>query len=100
MATEPKNSVEVEAKHGDKMIEVKVRFWTNDMAQEPGKVVAKHAWSSGVVRMERNDSHGIVPGTPTPFNSLLDLGAAIEEALIEHGIVLHPSRKMSKYVGQ
>jgi len=100
MAVEPTGAVEVEAKHGDKMIEVRVRFWTNDMAQEPGKVVAKHAWTSGVVGLERNDSHGIVPNQPTPFNSLLDLGAAIEEALIQHGIVLHPSRKMSRYTGQ
>ena len=97
MATEPNNAIEVEAKHGDKMIEVKVRFWTNGMAKEEGKVVAKHAWSSGVVRLKRNDSHGLVPNAPTPFNSLLDIGAAIEEALMAHGIVLHSSRKMSKY---
>ena len=87
----------LEAKQGEKMIEVKIRFWTNDIAPEPGKVLAKHAWSSGVVRVERNRSHGIVPGNPRPFHSLLDVGSVIEKVLIDHGIVLHPSRKMKKY---
>lgn len=88
---------EVEAKHGEKMVEVKLRFWTDGIAQESGKVIPKHAWASGVVRIERNEAHGIIPGTPKPFNSLLDIGAVVEELLIEQGIVLHPSRKMTRY---
>ncbi len=28
-----------EAKHGQKMIEVKLRFWTNGIAEEPGKIL-------------------------------------------------------------
>lgn len=87
-----------EAKHGERMIEVKIRFWTNNIAEEEGKVIPKHAWSNGVVRIEANKSHGIRPGPPRPFHSLLDVGAAIERTLIEHGIVLHPSREMSKYL--
>ena len=47
----------LEAKQGEKMIEVKLRFWTNDISPEDGKVVPKHAWTSGVVRMEKNKSH-------------------------------------------
>jgi hypothetical protein len=86
-----------EAKQGEKMIEVKIRFWTNDIAPESGKVIPKHAWASGVVRMERNKSHGIEPSKPQPFHSLLDVGGVVEKVLIEHGIVLHPSRKMRKY---
>lgn len=86
-----------EAAHGSKMIEVKLRFWTNNIAAD-GKVLPKHAWTSGVVRMERNDAHGITPGNPRPFHSLLDMGAAVEATLIEHGIELHPSRKMKKYL--
>lgn len=89
-----------EAKHGEKMIEVKLRFWTNDIADEAKKIKAKHAWSSGVVRMESNKSHGIVPSNPRPFHSLLDIGAVIEKVLIEHDIVLHHSQKMSKYVSK
>ncbi|MEQ8694560.1 MAG: hypothetical protein RIC85_04475 [Gammaproteobacteria bacterium] len=88
----------LEAKQGEKMIEVKLRFWTNDIAPEPGKVLPKNAWTAGVVRIERNKSHGIDPSKPLPFHSLLDVGAVIEKVLIEHGIVLHPSRRMAKYV--
>ena len=51
----------LEAKHGEKMIEVKLRFWTNGLADEDGKVTPKHAWSAGVVRLERNGTHNIVP---------------------------------------
>jgi hypothetical protein len=86
-----------DAEHGEKMIEVKLRFWTNNIAEEKGKVFPKNAWCSGVVRIKRNDSHGITPGKPQPFNSLLDIGAVIEKVLIEHGVVLRPSSKMRKY---
>jgi hypothetical protein len=80
------------------MIEIKVRFWTNDIADGLGRVVPKHAWSSGVVRIERNLTHGIAPKSPKPFHSLLDLGAVIERVLVDHGVTLHPSRRMRKYV--
>jgi hypothetical protein len=67
---------------------------------EEGKVIPKHAWTSGVVRIERNTSHDIVPGSPMPFQSLLDIGAVVEKVLIEHSILLHPSRKMRKYIAE
>jgi len=86
-----------EAKQGEKMIEVKIRFWTNDIAPEPGMVIPRNAWAAGVVRIERNKSHSIEPSKPMPFHSLLDVGAVIEKVLIEHDIVLHPGRKMRKY---
>jgi hypothetical protein len=87
-----------EAKHGEKMIWLKVGFWTDTIAPEPGKVIPRRAWASGVVRMQRNESHGIDPGDPLPFNSLPELVAAIEDLLIRQGITLHASRKMQKYV--
>jgi hypothetical protein len=87
-----------EAQEGEKMIEVKLRFWTNAISTEPGKVVPKHAWASGVVRMQCNRSHGIVPSNPRPFNSLLDVGAVIEKVLIDHGVTLHPDSRMRKYL--
>lgn len=90
----------IEAKQGEKMIEVKLRLWTNDISPELGKVLPKHAWSSGVVRVERNKAHGIVPGNPRPFHSLLDVGAVIERVLIDHEIVLHRSKKMKKYMAE
>jgi hypothetical protein len=85
-----------EAKQGQRMIEVRLRFWTNDIAG-PGKILPKHAWSSGVVRIERNESHGIVPGSPKPFHSLLDVGSVIEKVLLENGITFHPSSRMARY---
>ena len=93
-----KNIQSHEAEHGQKMIEVKLRFWTNDIADQGGQIMPKHAWTSGVVRIESNKAHGIVPTAPKPFHSLLDVGAVIEKLLIEHNIVLHPSRKMLKYL--
>ena len=80
------------------MIEVKIRFWTDNIAQTRGEIVPKHAHTSGVVRMERNDAHGILPKNPTPFNSLLDLTAVIEKVLLAHEIVLHPSSRMKRYM--
>lgn len=98
MATEKTKLVSKRAKQGEKMIEVKIRFWTNKIAAKEGEIVPKHAWVAGVVRMERNDSHGIKPGNPLVFHTLLDVGSAIEKVLVNHGVVLHPNRKMRKYL--
>jgi hypothetical protein len=89
-----------EAKHGERMIEIKVRFWTNDIAEGEGNILPKHAWTSGVVRMERNSSHGIVPDAPMPFHSLMDLSAVMEKVLHRDGVQLHPSRRMKKYLAE
>jgi hypothetical protein len=88
---------EVKAVHGEKMIELKVRFWTNDIAQDEDSVVPKNAWSAGVVRMKRNDTHGIDPQRPKTFNSLMELPGVIEDVLIEHGVKLRPSGKARRY---
>jgi hypothetical protein len=95
------NLASLEANQGEKMIEVKLRFWTNEITPEQGKgIIPKHAWTAGVIRMERNKSHGIIPENPRPFHSLLDIGAVVERVLLEHGITLHRSRKMRKYVAE
>ena len=82
-----------EAKIGERMIELKIYFWTNKIAKGKGNVHPKHAWGSGVIRLERNDAHDIRPQNPVPFHSTLELPAVIEKVLIQHGIVLHPSRR-------
>ena len=87
-----------EAKHGSKMIEVKVRFWTNDLAETKSRIRPKHAWGSGVVRIARNESHGIEPLSPSMFNSLAEIPMKIEKVLIDHGITIHDSEKMKKYM--
>jgi hypothetical protein len=86
-----------DAKHGKKMIEVRLRFWTDDISPTKGKIIPKHAWTSGVVRLQGNASQGIVSDNPKPFNSLLDVGAVIETVLLEAGIKL-PSRHTRKYM--
>jgi hypothetical protein len=90
-----REAIEIEC--GERMIEVKIRFWTNNLADGRGTVRPKHAWAKGMVRMERNGPHGIVPGKSIPFNSLLDLTAAIEKTLSNHSIQLHLPNKMKKY---
>jgi hypothetical protein len=87
-----------EAAHGEKMIEVKIRFWTNSIAPEKGKVLRKHAWGGGIVRMEPNRAHDIPTGDPMPFNSLMELTAVIEKVLIENGITVHLSDRMARYI--
>lgn len=84
------NLEQVDAKRGEKMIELRVRFWTNAIAPDKGKVFAKHAWSSGEVRMPKNDSHGIVPVETQIFDNMGELQDAIERTLIAHGVKLHP----------
>jgi hypothetical protein len=87
----------VKAAANERMIEIKLRFWTNGLAKGKGYVVPKWAWSAGVVRIERNNSHGIKPKKPEPFHSLLDVGSVIEKVLIAQGIVLRPGKRMKKY---
>ena len=88
----------VAAKFGEKMIELKIYLWTNNIAKKKGKVIPKHAWSAGVVRLEPNEAHGIVSRRPKTFHTLLDLGTTIQNVLMQQGIILHPGRRMRKYV--
>lgn len=93
------SSVEAkEAKHGNKMIEVKVRFWTNDLAPQSDKILPGHAWTAGIVRLKPNTSHGIDPKAPVPFNSLMELPFAIEKLFVQNGITLHVGARMRKYL--
>jgi hypothetical protein len=85
------------AQHGEKMLEVKVRFWTDGIAGE-GKIRPKHACASGIVRLKSNPAHGIKSPTQLTFNSLLELPGVIEKLLIEEGITLHVTAKMRKYL--
>ena len=96
--SENKAESPVEAEYGKRMISLTVRFWTDDIAEEKGMVIPKHAWASGAIRMVRNDPHGIKPGKPMTFNSLMELPGVIEEMIIREGITLHTSRKMQRYI--
>ena len=72
-----------EAKHGEKTIEVKIRFWTNSIAQSKGHIAPKHCWPSGMVTVPANKSHEISSNCPLPFRSLIDIPNVLERALIE-----------------
>ena len=73
------------AKHGDKMIEVRIRFWTDGIADQEHAVEPKHAWTTGIVVMDTNKSHGITPNKPKPFNSILDRNRPAEPSYAERG---------------
>ena len=90
------SEMEREAVYGKKMVEIKVRFWTNDIAEGEGKIIPKECWDSGVVRLSSNKSHDIVSKKPIMFDSLMDLTAKIEKALISHGIKLHLGNRSQK----
>jgi hypothetical protein len=97
-AIETNEATEVEARHGQKMIEVVVRFWTDELAEGRDAVVPKHCWSSGVIRMALNPTHGIKGLRPLPFNGLADIVPKIEELFVDHGIKVHPDRRTQRYL--
>ena len=80
---------EADPARGDRMIELRVRFWTNGIASDEGKIVPRHAWDSGTVEMRSNESHGIVAKQAYHFYSLPELPYVIEKALISNGVRLH-----------
>ena len=89
---------EKKAIHGKKMIEIKVRFWTDGIAEVEGNIVPKHCWDSGVVRASRNDSHEITSYEPIHFDSLPEILPKIEEVLKQSNIKIHHGRKSKHYI--
>ena len=87
-----------DARFGERMIELKVCFWTDGIAEGKGYIRPKNAWTGGEVRIVKNDSHGVVPIRGYKFNSLMEIPSAIEKVLIKHEIQLHLYSKMDKYV--
>ena len=82
-----------------KMIELRVRFWTNDIG-EGNQVKPKFAWDSGIVAVPMNERHGIKAQEPVMFKSMATIPAAIEEALINAGVTLLNDNRSSKYFGK
>jgi hypothetical protein len=82
-----------EARRGSRMIELRVRFWTDNLAEGKGRIRPKHAWTGGVVRMSPNKAHGITPKNLRPFNSMADMVVVMERVLVDHAVKLHPARK-------
>jgi hypothetical protein len=83
------------------MVEVKIRFLTDDVTDGDGMIIPKHVNARGFLTIEPNEAHGITrTGDSIAFNSLLELPARLEKLLIAEGIVVHPTSKMRKYQGQ
>ena len=78
--------MELQAVHGQKTIRLRVVLWTNDIAAQPGHVVPKKCWDSGVVFIKPNRLHDIEASDGTPFNKWADLPAAIEAELSKAGV--------------
>ena len=79
----------VEANHGEKTIEVKLRFFTDNIADTKGHVLPKHCWPVGMATMPKNDSHGIRNVKNHPFHSLAEVSSVVEEILADAGITVH-----------
>ena len=82
---------------GERMIQVNVKFWTNNISKVKKGLLPKNAWSSGMVYVERNKTHGITPLKPVPFHTLTELGYVIEKALYKHGVTLHLPKRFKKH---
>ena len=92
------NNVGRKAQYRERMIEVKVRFHTDHIAEGKGMICPKHAWGVGVARIAPNESHDIRAGKAVHFHSLLEMPRAVEKVLIQHGIRIHPIGPMRKYL--
>jgi hypothetical protein len=88
----------VRATHGEKMLELKVLFFTNGIARRRNAVLPGHGMTRGTVRMDRHIAHALGGGRARPFNSLMELPAAIERVLMDHGVTLHARGKMRRYM--
>lgn len=84
------------SKEGNKTVEVRLHFFTDQIAANGGVFKAKHAVSVGTARLPTNPRHGITKGECHYFESLAELPATVAKALAAHGITLHPGKKQSR----
>jgi hypothetical protein len=75
-----------------KTIGVQVRFFTNDITDEPGTLLKRNAWCAGMVRVQSNPLHGISHTTEHSFRSVWELLSAILNALKDARVKLHHER--------
>ena len=78
------------AQHGEKTIELRIRFWTDGLGQPKGQVYPKHCCESGQVYAVKNGSHGIAASVdPVMFDDLSELPNVVAKVLSANGITLH-----------
>jgi hypothetical protein len=88
------------AQHGERMVQISVRFWTNNLASKKRHIVPKHVWDCGMVQMDTNGSHGIKSQAPTPFHSLAQLSGIVERVILKHGLNVHHGYGTKKYAAR
>src|SRR5260370_42692261 len=83
MPTMPDKKVAAhEAKHGKKMIEVSLRFWTNNISSEAGEKKTKKKFAVGGFREQGKKSHRSIFLDSRPFLSLPDVWVGGPAALV------------------
>ena len=83
-----------------KLVSETLRFpqrFPSDAAPRTTPPRPRHAWTSGMVALQRNDAHELQGGDPMPLNSMLELPAVIEKLLIRDKVKLHASDRMRRY---
>ncbi|MCK4445140.1 MAG: hypothetical protein KAW09_11390 [Thermoplasmata archaeon] len=74
---------------GKRMIELRIRFWTNDIDGNPkGTITQKVCWDSGYVYVVKNNSHGIESKGQSRFRGLCELLGSVEKVLRKQNIKL------------
>jgi hypothetical protein len=93
-----KNTKAVKAKLGEKCLQIRIYFFTDNIAANKGEIVPKHASDCGGVVMPSNAAHGIEwsDDKGAMFNSILDIPAAIMSTLAQHGVTVHLGRAQSR----
>ena len=83
----------VKAKKGEKTIEVRIYFFTNNISKKKGEINQKECWESGRVMVTPNKSHGIKSKRAETFSSVSSLTRTIEKVLISQNIKIHPGKQ-------
>lgn len=79
---------------GERMIELRIRFWTNDIDGNPkGTITQRVCWDGGVVYAVRNRSHGIRRKGESRFRGLCQLLCSVEKVLEKQDIRLQKGPK-------
>ena len=91
-------AIETPARDNEKMIELKIKFFTNNISVWKDYVVKKLGWQSGYVYASINKTHGIESKKPVFFHSLMELPQAIEETLLKQDIKLKSTKRTKEYL--
>ncbi len=74
---------------GERTIELRIRFWTNDIDGNPkGTITQRVCWDGGYVYVGNNKSHGIKNEGGSHFSGLCQLLCSVEKVLDKHDIRL------------